>query len=149
MKVGTVEPVVKTEEKRKRRTGLTGGGGGNGSKRRGGGGGGGDNGDDGDDPRNAESRNGGSGGSTKTRIFTAFLLLVVMMTFGGLIGAYIVIATNRVDEWNPFDLPIQVWVSTFLILLSSVTYHFAKSGIDDENPQVARKFLITTTGLGA
>jgi cytochrome c oxidase subunit 3 len=148
MEVGTIEPAVKTEEKRKRRAGITGGGG-NGSKRRGGGGGGGDNGDGGDDPNNPDYRRGLREGTTKSRIFTAFLLLVVMMTFGGLIGAYIVISTNRVAEWNPFELPIQVWISTFLILLSSVTYHFARNAIDDDNSESARRFLIATVALGA
>ena len=34
------------------------------------------------------------------------------MTFGGMLGAYIVIATNGAAEWRPFDLPLQVWIST-------------------------------------
>ena len=149
MEVGTFEPAVKTEEKKRRRAGLTGGGG-NGSKRRGGGGGGNDGGGGGgDDPRDSDSRDGVEAGTTKSRIFTAFLLLVVMMTFGGLIGAYIVISMNRVAEWNPFELPVQVWASTFLILLSSVTYHFAKSSIDAGNDVSAKRFLIATVALGA
>jgi cytochrome c oxidase subunit 3 len=149
MEVGTVEPVVRTEKKRRRRAGISGGGGG--TKRRGGGGGGdsGDNGGGGDDPRDHGFRAASPDGSTKSRIFTAFLLLVVLMTFGGLIGAYIVIATNRVAEWNPFELPIQVWISTFLILVSSVTYHFAKTAIDSGNHDAAKRFLIATTALGA
>src|SRR5687767_3787384 len=63
----------------------------------------------------------------KSKFVTWFLLLVVMMTFGGLLGAYVVIATNGAAEWRPFDLPPQVWISTFLILVSSVTYQLAKN----------------------
>ncbi|HNU09551.1 MAG TPA: hypothetical protein PKO33_17410, partial [Pyrinomonadaceae bacterium] len=48
----------------------------------------------------------------KSRVLTWFLMLVVLMTFGGVIGAYVVISTNGVLEWNPFDLPVQVWIST-------------------------------------
>ncbi|MFZ1699377.1 MAG: cytochrome c oxidase subunit 3 [Pyrinomonadaceae bacterium] len=84
-----------------------------------------------------------------SRILTGFLLLVVMMTFGGLIAAYIVIATNNVAEWRPFDLPIQVWISTALIVLSSVTYHLGSSAVGRNAHESARKWFIVTTVLGA
>ncbi len=84
----------------------------------------------------------------KARVITWFLLIIVLMTFGGLIGAYVVIATNNVAEWKPFDLPFPIWVSTALILISSVVYHFAKSAVDDDRPKDARKYLIATTGIG-
>src|SRR5215216_1052457 len=66
-----------------------------------------------------DGNNGGGGGSNgprhdetahddinrdKSRVISWFLLLVVLMTFGGLIGAYIVIATNGAIEWKPFNL---------------------------------------------
>lgn len=84
-----------------------------------------------------------------SRIFTAFLLLVVLMTFGGLIAAYVVIATNNVAEWRPFSLPIPIWISTFLILLSSATYHTGKLAIDRGLQDKAKKWLIATTVIGA
>jgi len=84
-----------------------------------------------------------------SRILTWFLLLVVLMTFGGLIGAYVVIATNNVAEWQPFALPIPVWVSTLIILVSSVTYHFAEDGIRSNDHAKGKRFLIATTVLGA
>ena len=70
------------------------------------------------------------------------------MTFGGMIGAYIVISTNGAAEWRPFDLPVQVWISTVLIILSSVTYQLGKNALfrDDESP--AKKYFIGTTALG-
>jgi cytochrome c oxidase subunit 3 len=85
----------------------------------------------------------------KSKIVTWFLLLVVLMTFGGMIGAYIVIATNGAAEWRPFDLPIQVWISTALILVSSVTYHLAQKALFADQFDRSRKLLIVTTGLGA
>jgi len=85
----------------------------------------------------------------KSRIISWFLLLVVLMTFGGLIGAYIVIATNRAIEWAPFTLPIQVWVSTSIILASSVTYEFFRRAVEVGNLDSSRKFLIATTVLGS
>jgi hypothetical protein len=52
----------------------------------------------------------------KSKVVAWFLLLVVTMTFGGLIGAYVVVFTNNVAEWRPFALPIQVWISTVIII---------------------------------
>jgi cytochrome c oxidase subunit 3 len=147
MEIGTAEPLVVTEEKRKRRPGITGGSGGgnNGSKRRGGGGGGGDD----NNSDDAGSHETSQAIPNKSRILTAFLLLIVMMTFGGLMAAYVVIHTNGGAEWQPFNLPVQVWISTVIILASSVTYHFAKVAIDREDQPRAKNFLIATTILGA
>jgi cytochrome c oxidase subunit 3 len=83
------------------------------------------------------------------RIFTTFLLLVVMMTFGGLIGAYIVLATNGALEWRPFNLPYQVWISTAIILSSSITYHFSRSLLFKNEQEKSKKWLLVTTVLGA
>ncbi len=44
----------------------------------------------------------------KSKYIAWFLLMAVGMTFAGLLGAYIVLATNRAAEWRPFDLPFQV-----------------------------------------
>ena len=85
----------------------------------------------------------------KGKVITWFLLLVVLMTFGGLIGAYVVIATNNVLEWRPFALPLPVWVSTLLIFASSIVYHKAQRAIEQNNDRKSRRFLIGTTVLGA
>ena len=85
----------------------------------------------------------------KSRILTAFLLLVVMMTFGGLMSAYVVIATNNAAEWRPFDLPVQVWISTALIFFSSIVYHLGKKAVDRNDQPSAKKWLVATTVFGA
>jgi cytochrome c oxidase subunit 3 len=87
--------------------------------------------------------------SNVSRILTWFLLLVVLMTFGGLMGAYIVISTNGVAEWKPFNLPFQLWVSTALILSSSFTYTVAQRALYDGNHQKSKNWLLATTVLGA
>jgi cytochrome c oxidase subunit 3 len=84
----------------------------------------------------------------KSRVIAWFLLLVVLMTFGGLIGAYVVIATNRAVEWQPFNLPVQVWISTFLILASSLTYGLFRHAVEERDQRASRRFLIATTALG-
>ncbi|MEO8042344.1 MAG: cytochrome c oxidase subunit 3, partial [Acidobacteriota bacterium] len=146
MKAGTIEPLVGDERPRRgTRSRFFGGGSGGGRN--------GDNGGSGNDGGNgphfdsfaeAESSN-----PDKSKIVTWFLLLVVLMTFGGMIGAYIVIATNGAAEWRPFDLPIQVWISTALILVSSVTYYFAQKALFESEYALSRKLLVVTTGLGA
>ena len=84
----------------------------------------------------------------KARIITWFLLLVVLMTFGGLIGAYVVVSTNTALEWRPFDLPIALWGSTLLILASSVTYHLGKIAVDAEEHSASRKWFVITAAIG-
>lgn len=107
--------------------------------------------DPGGDPRRPE---GGEGVDTqsftpeKFRILTYFLLLIALMTFGGLIGAYVVIATNNVAEWTPFALPVQVWLSTLLIFASSVTYYLAERAVRINDHTKGKNFLLATTILG-
>jgi cytochrome c oxidase subunit 3 len=142
MEIGTAEIIDQPEEEKRRRGGLlsgsnsTNGGGGND--------GGGGDGPDGEPPNIKQRFN-----SEKLRILTFFLLLAIMMTFGGLIAAYVVIATNRVAEWQPFNLPVQVWISTGIILLSSFTYHRALRALEHNTHPAAKKWLIATTVLGA
>jgi cytochrome c oxidase subunit III len=136
MKVGTGQPAVsETDRGPWVAAGVAGGDAGNGGD-----GGGGDD---------LQPDSIGTGIADKSRIVTWFLLLIVLMTFGGMIGAYVVIATNRAAEWRPFDLPVQVWVSTLLIIASSVTYEIARAAIFRGRFDRGRQFLIATTGLGA
>jgi cytochrome c oxidase subunit 3 len=145
MKVGTLETAVE-EKERKRRASLSSGlGSGGGNKNRGGGGNDGGN----DDPRKHDYiEEAEPNSSNKFRIAMWFLLLVVLMTFGGLISAYIVISTNGVMEWQPFALPVQVWVSTVLILASSVTYTIAQKALNAANQQKAKTWFLATTIFG-
>src|SRR5437868_2314835 len=99
LEIGTLETNVETPDKiKKRRRGSLGGGnsGGNGGGNNGGGGSGGNDGSD--NFKNAPLPPDYSNEANKSRIVMWFLLLVVLMTFGGLISAYVVIATNGVLE---------------------------------------------------
>lgn len=149
MEIGTLETDLGELEKRKKKRlpFRTSGGHSNGN-----GGGGGDDGPDDDgfrpepigrEPMPEESS------FEKSKILTWFLLLVVVMTFGGLIGAYIVVATNGALEWKPFALPPQVWVSTVIILLSSVAYHFGQGSLRVDQADRAKRWFLMTAVLGA
>jgi len=77
-----------------------------------------------------------------------FLLLVIAMTFGGLVGAYILISSNGVMEWTPFALPFQVWISTFLILASSVSYKISQKALKVSIQEKAKRWLLVTAVFG-
>ncbi len=147
MNVGSIDILEESERLERRPSGRTGSG--TGSHGGGGNDPGGNDGSGGDQPKKEQSQEPTAFKPGISRILTGFLLLVVMMTFGGLMAAYIVIATNNVAEWNPFDLPIQVWISTAIIIVSSLTYHFAQSAIFREDEAASRKWLVLTTVFGA
>lgn len=141
MKVGIIESDIEPAADRgPRRSSASGTGGRKGGGNDGGGSGGGDGRSTDPDPDTINR--------DKSRVIAWFLLLVVLMTFGGLIGAYIVIATNRAIEWQPFNLPVQVWVSTFIILASSLTYEFFRHAVEERALRASRRFLVATTALG-
>ncbi len=142
MEVGTLKTNLKNKDRGKKTVSLNDGFGGSNQN-----GGGRNNGDDNDSQ--PDFYNTVSPTSNIARIFTTFLLLVVLMTFGGLIGAYIVLATNGALEWRPFDLPVQVWISTAIILASSFTYHLSKTLLFRAEQEKSKKWLLVTTVLGA
>jgi cytochrome c oxidase subunit 3 len=146
-KVGNLEvaPEVLEPKPRIRRGGFGGGGNSNdnnGGKRNNGGGGG----DRRDHNQDSEPKR---FAATKYYVAMWTALTVVTMTFAGLAGAYIFLAFNRTAEWKPFDLPFQVFISTFLILASSITYEFARYSINHNNQKGFWMWLMATTGLGA
>ncbi len=145
MELGTLKTKIKTERKFKKRATLSGLGGTGGGKNNGGNGGG----SDGGDVSNDSFTESYEKSFSKSKLLTWFLLIVVLMTFGGLIAAYIVISTNGVLEWRPFNLPIQVYISTALILISSITYTIAQKAISINDNQRSKNWLIATTVLGA
>lgn len=140
MNIGTAEIIDEIEEPKKQRTGISGGSGPGSNDRRKGGGSDGSNDEDDSTPDIFRPE--------KSRIFTAFLLLVVLMTFGGLFAAYVVIATNKAAEWQPFSLPIQVWISTVIIILSSISYILSERAVIANNHDRSKKWMVVTTALG-
>jgi cytochrome c oxidase subunit 3 len=150
MKVGVAEPAEEIEPRKRKRSRRSGGSSNrpSGGNNDGGSGGDGPSGGGGSD-RFKEGEDTEQHPPNKAKVVTWFLLIVVLMTFGGLAGAYIVIATNGVAEWRPFELPIQVWISTVLIVASSVTYHIAQLAVYANDHKKLRRYLIVTTALGA
>lgn len=73
-------------------------------------------------------------------------MVSMVMLFAGLTSAYIV----RQDQgnWLKFDLPFQFYISTGLILLSSVTMSTAQKSIKNGDTVKLTRFLALTLLLG-
>jgi len=151
MEIGTAETILDEKKKPRLKATSTGASASRGGKNPGGGGGGGKGGGNGggDLPDNDFSEETETRSSKKLRVAMWFILLVVLMTFGGLIAAYVVVSTNGVLEWSPFALPRQVWISTALILASSASYKIFRRVLDSGDQSTAKKWLLATTVLGA
>ena len=73
-------------------------------------------------------------------------MISMTMLFAGLTSAYVV-SRNRAD-WVSFDLPNAFYISTFLIITSSITFMLAKFFIKKDNRQLTTLFLVSTLFLG-
>jgi cytochrome c oxidase subunit 3 len=113
-----------------------GGGGGGGSRRGNGNGGGGD-------PR----RDGGSYGDDRGRLGMWVGLASILMLFTALTSAYIVRA-GLSDDWRPMSVPKFLWVSTGLILVSSVTFELARRSIKRIEIAAYNRWIALTAILG-
>jgi cytochrome c oxidase subunit III len=114
--------------------GGRGGGGGNGPRGNGGRGGGGDHGD-------ARQRDG------RGRLGMWVGLASILMLFTALTSAYIVRA-GLSDDWRPLKVPGFLWLSTALILASSLTFHLAHRSIKRIDVRAYTRWVAITGGLG-
>ncbi len=76
-----------------------------------------------------------------------FGIVSLVMGFAGWTSAYIV-SSSRKDWLRDFELPSSFFISTSIIILSSITYHFALQLTRKGNKQLATTLLLTTLGLG-
>jgi cytochrome c oxidase subunit 3 len=128
--------VTSTERKTREGIGVRlGPGGGNGKPRNGHNGGGGKRDDDGRRLSPARSR-----------ITVRIVLAGVVMMFGALTLSYIFISLN--GEWSPIRLPRFLWLSTGLILLSSLTLRVACKHLKNGDDSIYSRWLLVTALLG-
>lgn len=81
--------------------------------------------------------------TSKQMMYVAIVSMIMM--FAGLTSAY-VISSNR-EDWVTFDLPQGLYISTFLIILSSITYLLARKNIHKNNRSLTTIFLVSTLVL--
>ena len=76
-----------------------------------------------------------------------FGIVSLLMAFAGWTSAYIVSST-REDWLKEMDLPSSFFVSTGVIMLSSLTYILAKKAIKTDRGAQCTKWLLATLALG-
>jgi cytochrome c oxidase subunit 3 len=75
-----------------------------------------------------------------------FAMMSFIMVFAGLTSAFIV-SKSRPD-WKPIALPSAFWISTVVILISSLTFVLAKKAIKENNFKQTTIYLWLTLALG-
>jgi cytochrome c oxidase subunit 3 len=81
------------------------------------------------------------------KLLLYFGMLSMVMTFAGLTSAYVV-STSRPDWLSEFKMPMPFFVSTLLMILSSLTMHNAKIQIKKDNRSGTTTMLLLTLLLG-
>ncbi|TPN86036.1 cytochrome c oxidase subunit 3 [Aquimarina algicola] len=83
--------------------------------------------------------------SKKTMMW--FAMISMAMVFAGLTSAYVV-SKSRKDWEIDLTFPMPFIYSIFVIIASSVTFHFVKKAIEKENRGLATILLLSTLALG-
>lgn len=75
-----------------------------------------------------------------------FSMISMTMMFAGLTSAFVV-SKNR-EDWVSFELPTSFYISTILILMSSMTFYLAKKFIKENKSSKTTLFIMVTLCLG-
>ncbi len=81
------------------------------------------------------------------KMMLRFGMVSLIMSFAGLTSAFIV-SSSREDWLKDFQLPNAFTISLILILISSVTFIFAKRALKQNNRSATTMLLLITFGLG-
>ncbi|HET6978514.1 MAG TPA: cytochrome c oxidase subunit 3 [Pyrinomonadaceae bacterium] len=82
---------------------------------------------------------------TSYRLTMWMVLAAIIMMFGALSAAYVMVSE---EERKPVPMPRMFFVSTALILVSSVTFQRAKRSLQQDRPGAYLRWLLATLGLG-
>ena len=73
-------------------------------------------------------------------------MISMVMFFAGLTSAYVI--RMKRDDWVTFDLPDAFYMSTFLIVVSSITLMLSQKFIKQDKRQLSIVLLVVTLFLG-
>jgi len=76
-----------------------------------------------------------------------FGIVSLIMGFAGWTSAYIV-SSKREDWVSDLELPSAFFISTVIIILSSIAYFSAKKAVSTDNQKMGTIFLLITLALG-
>src|SRR6185503_9836396 len=79
------------------------------------------------------------------RITMWMVLAAIVMMFGALSVAYVMVSE---EQRTPVPMPRMFFVSTGLIIVSSVAFHRAKRSLQEDSARAYLKWLLATLGLG-
>lgn len=82
--------------------------------------------------------------SAKPMLWVSMISMV--MFFAGLTSAYVI--SMRRDDWVTFELPDAFYISTLLIILSSITISISQRLIKKDKRELSIAFLLITFALG-
>ena len=82
----------------------------------------------------------------KYRITMWIVLAAVMMMFMALTFAYVMLSSS--DNWRQLKMPNLLWLSTGLIILSSMTFESARKSLKHGNDSGYSRWLLLTVILG-
>lgn len=82
--------------------------------------------------------------TSKQMLYVSMVSMVMM--FAGLTSAYVI--SSKREDWVSLEMPQALYISTVLIILSSITFILAKRSIKKENRQLTTLFLLLTFVLG-
>lgn len=82
--------------------------------------------------------------SAKPMLWVSMISMV--MFFAGLTSAYVI--SMKREDWVTFDLPNAFYISTILILASSITFFFSQRTLKRDQKDISRILLLVTLGLG-
>ena len=84
---------------------------------------------------------------SRYRIGAWLAIASIVMLFTALISSYIVRSASG-DDWVPIAMPKVLWLSTALILISSVTMEISRRSLKSLNDAGYGRWLIATAVLG-
>ena len=82
--------------------------------------------------------------SAKPMLWVSMISMV--MFFAGLTSAYVI--SMKREDWVSFDLPNAFYISTILIVASSLTLFLSQRLLKKDNKGLSRILLLVTLGLG-
>lgn len=82
--------------------------------------------------------------SAKPMLWVSMISMV--MFFAGLTSAYVI--SMKREDWVTFDLPQSFYISTFLIVASSITLLFAQKFLKEDKRQLSLVLTVVTFILG-
>src|SRR5713226_363873 len=103
-------------------------------------------------PKNGGGRDGKDGEPlrftpARYRIGVWMAIASIVMLFTALTSAYIVRSASG-DDWRPITMPKVLWVSTLLIVISSLTMEVSRRSLKQQRDARYARWLIITGALG-